>query len=188
MGVAIPLDLTYHLTGASVDNGSQTTPNLSLGGYRSSALVVDSGLNNLFDDISASQRLIEYTDYRCFCVKNTDGVNSMTNLKVWMEEPDFSVIGVLASLCLELPTGDLSTGYAQTIANESSSPILGINTTGSWVAPLTKATGATLEINGHGADLGPNEIFFIWVKRSTDAPPALLGIHDFTIFVEGDLF
>lgn len=58
----------------------------------------------------------------------------------------------------EAPTGDASTGNAQTIADEDTAP-----TGVTWDSGITAATGLDI------GDLAPGEIYFIWLHRHTPA-------------------
>lgn len=64
---------------------SNTNPDKSLGGEPSPHQVVDSSLNNLFNDVSTDQSTVGIEDYRCIYFFN-DGETSIWNLKLWLNQ------------------------------------------------------------------------------------------------------
>jgi len=78
-------EIKNYLTGAASDGGVQTDPNAALGNYRSATEVVDAVLENLFDNVSDAERVAGDIEYRCYCIKNTNGSDSITAPKIWIE-------------------------------------------------------------------------------------------------------
>lgn len=149
-------DIKFYLTGAVSDGGSQSDPNASLGGYRSSTQIISNLLNNLFDDKSSDEATSGDTDYRCICVKNSS-LETMYNVISWMAaeyDPDNTHQFYFA---IEVPeTAALEDGSAQTIVNEATSP--SVNTTNhngvgsgisNWSSAVLKADGISPEKGGH---------------------------------------
>jgi hypothetical protein len=64
---------------------SNTNPDKSLGGEPSPHQIVDSSLNNLFNDVSTDQSTVGIEDYRCIYFFN-DGETSIWNLKLWLNQ------------------------------------------------------------------------------------------------------
>ena len=72
MTLTIATDISFVLSGGSTN----LNPNNSLGGMPSSAPIVDSTMNNLFDDVSALESQTDFVDYRCFYIFN-DGTTAV---------------------------------------------------------------------------------------------------------------
>lgn len=78
-----PTDISIVLSGGS----SNTDPSLSLGGDPSNT-PLSSGINNLFDDVTAEEQEEGFEDYRCFYLFN-DGDAPIYSIKLWiLEEED----------------------------------------------------------------------------------------------------
>jgi hypothetical protein len=59
------------------------TPNASLGG-EASPVIIETGINNLFDDITPREADDGQTDYRCFYVFNQHEEETVFNIKTWI--------------------------------------------------------------------------------------------------------
>lgn len=174
-------DIKIYLTGASSDGGTQTDPSASLGNYRSSTEYTS---GTLFDDVSASEASAGDTEYRCVCVKNNHATDSLQNVKVWIQS-DTGNSSDDVSFAIEVPTGDDSNGYAQTVADESTSPTVGSGNVSSWSDATAEASALGINQGSHDANLDAGEIFFIWIKRNISAG-ASSGTDSFTIRVKGE--
>ncbi len=187
-------DLKKYLTGATSDGGAQADPDAALGDYRSSTEITDNSDNNLFDDVSGQEASDGDTEYRCICIKNEHATLELQNAKVYLSESDIGA-GNTISFAVEVPaTANLTDGDAQSVANESTVPS-SINTTNhngtgsgisDWSTATSYATGVAVSLGAHDANLGVNEIIFVWIRRVIgSSAPAASGVN-FTIRIEGD--
>ena len=186
-------DIKFYLTGAGSDGGSQSDPNASLGGYRSSSEITSGQLNNLIDNVSSAEASSGDTEYRCICIKNT-ALESLYNVYTWIyDEIDPDNTNAFA-FAIEVPeTADLTDGDSQTVADESTAPTVNTtdhNGTGSgisdWSSATTRETGETPEQGAHDDDLDAGEIMFVWIRRIIDASaPARTGLS-VTLRTQGD--
>jgi hypothetical protein len=172
-------DLLFKYTGASSHDAAQTDPNASLGNYRASSLITTSQDNNVFDDVSGAEAASGDTEYRGIAFHNNHGSLSLTSAKVWIQvdtgngEDDISFKG-------EAPTTPNETsGYVQTIADESTEP-----TGGSWSDATSKATGQAVPNSGGEVESG--EWFCIWLRRVISAAASAAAAESVTMRVEGD--
>lgn len=178
-------ELKYYLTGAGADNGAQADPNASLGGFRSNEEITTSTDNNLFDDVTGDEASAGSTEYRCICIKNTDGALDLTSAAIYLSESDVGGSNVI-SFAVEVPTTSDTTGSCQTIANETTAPTVNSGNVSDWSTATSKATGVTLDINAHDADLGAGELVFVWIRRVIAASASAATGVDFAIKIEGD--
>ena len=178
-------DIKVYLTGAASDGGAQTDPDSSFGNYRSST-EVGAGDNNLFDDITGSEASAGDTEYRCFCVKNTNGSDALDAVKVWISTDTGNAEDDI-SFAVEVPTSSDTAGYAQTIADESSAPTVNAGNVSDWSDATTKGTGVAININAHDTDLDAGEIIFVWLRRVISASASSASAESVTISVEGDV-
>jgi hypothetical protein len=172
-------DLLFKYTGASSHDAAQTDPDASLGNYRASSLITTGVDNNVFDDVTGAEASSGDTEYRGIAFHNSHGSLALTSCKFWIQvdtgngEDDISFKG-------EAPTTpDETSGYVQTIANESTEP-----TGGSWSDATSKATGETCP-NGSG-EVGAGEWFCIWLRRVISAAAGAAAAESVTMRVEGD--
>ena len=186
-------DLVKSLTGASSDGGSQTDPNAALGAYRSSTTITDNTDNNLFDDVSGAEASAGDTEYRCIAIQNKHASLELQNAKIYMQDSDIGGTNVL-SFAVETPaTANLTNGNAQTVADESTAPTVNTtdhNGTGSgisnWSTGTTYTGGVAVNIGAHDANLGVDEIIFVWIKREIASSATAASAVNFTIRLEGD--
>jgi len=157
-------DIKFYLTGASSDGGAQADPNLSFGNYRSSSEIVDAVSNNLLDDASGFE-----VDYRCICIKNTHATDSLTNPVVWLSKYVSNLYSI--AFAVEVPNGGDTTGYVQTIASESTAPVVGSGNVSTWSSATTKGAGVPLDQGSHDVNLDAGEIIFVWISRIMDPLP-----------------
>lgn len=180
-------DIKWYLTGAVSNGGAQSDPNLSFGNYRSSTeVVLDPIDNNAFDDTSNAERITGDTEYRCICIKNTNATDSILNAKIWLEgdtgNPEDDI-----SFAIEVPTGGDENGNAQTIIDETTSPVVGAGNVGNWSDVTTKLTGEGLTLGTHDANLDAGEIVFVWLRRIIAAGALCSLEENFSIRIEGEV-
>lgn len=107
-------DIEFRLSGGA----SNTDPNASLGGVKSSTSIVDATLHNLFDIVSSAEAAAGDVEYRCIYVHNDHGSLTMQNAKVFIETNTPS-----DDTAVEIAVGASAVnGTEQTIADENSAP------------------------------------------------------------------
>jgi len=178
-------DILLYLTGAPSDGGDQTDPDVSLGNYRSSSEIASGGANTLFDDVLSQESALGDIEYRCYCIKNINVVDDLLNPKIWIET-DTGNNEDNISFAVEVPAGGDQDGNAQTITNESSSPVVGAGNVSAWSDSISKATGTGVDQGGHDANLDAGEIVFVWVRRTISAGASAVSTENLTIKIEGD--
>lgn len=143
-------DIKFYLSGGA----SNSNPNASLGGVKSSVAIVDDTLQNLFDNVTGAEHSAGDTNYRCFYVKN-DSAETAYNVKIYIDTntpaaDDTITIGKdLAGLNAE----------ADTIANESTAPDPAVT----FSTAADYANGISL------GDIPAGQVYAIWVKRVVTA-------------------
>jgi hypothetical protein len=142
-------------------------PFSSLGGAISSEQVKDDARNNLLDDISITELSTGHTDYFCFYVINTNGVDTFEGGKIW-----FTVMPIQISM--GLGTSAVG-GTEQVIATQTTQP-------GSvqFTQPLTINDALNL------GNLTPGSWKAVWIRRIF--PAGLFPQSDvfFRVKIEGD--
>jgi len=186
-------DLKYYLTGASSDGGVQADPNASLGNYRSSSEITSAAVDNLFDDVTSGEASSGDTEYRAFCIKNTSG-SDLLNVVLWIQAETDPNADQTIYFAVEVPrTANLTDGYGQTLANESTAP--SVNTTNEvgtgsgisdWSTATSKGAGVTPAQGAHNDDLTAGQLLFVFIKRVIRAGAIAQSNMSFTIRIEGD--
>ena len=74
-------DIKERLSGGA----SNSDPNASLGGAKSSTEVTDNTTHNLWDVVSSAESSAGDTEYRCIYVHNAHGSLTLQNAKVWIQ-------------------------------------------------------------------------------------------------------
>lgn len=165
MGVAAA-DIKWYLTGAASDGGAQADPDASFGGFRSSTEITDNSIENMFDNVSGAEASAGDTEYRCFCIKNTNGVSSWYNVKAFIQTNTPSGDSDIY-FAVEAPAGvgGDTAGSCQLIVNESSAPTVGTGNCSAWSQAANYAAGVGVNQGAHDANLDAGEIIFVWLKR-----------------------
>lgn len=171
------VDIRFHLT-INVGPGNSTpqpNPNDSLGGFLSSTEILDATLNDLFDVITGDENAASVVDYRCFIVRNSNGISTLLNGRAWL----FSEVAGGASAAIAVDgTGIVDYNavgaQAERVANELTAPVGEV-----FTAPTTKGAGLNL------GDLAPGKAIAIWVRR-TAANNSPVDNDGVTIKIEGD--
>lgn len=160
-------DLIRRLSGG----GTNTDPNLSLGGAISSTAMANASLHNLFDQVSSAETSAGDVEYRCIYVLNNHATLTLQNAVAWVSTntPD-------ANTTIDIGIGAAAAGTAETaVANESTAP-----TGVTFSAPSTKGTGLTV------GNIGPASYKAIWVRRTITAGAAANNSDSAIFRVEGD--
>lgn len=160
-------DIKYRLSGGA----SNTDPNASLGGAKSSTEITDATLHNLFDIIGSAESSAGDTEYRCFYVHNAHATLTLQSAKVWIQTNTPST-----DTSAEIGLGSSAVnGTEQTVANESTAP-----TGVTFSAPASE--GAALTIG----DIPAGQHKAIWVKRIVNASAAAYTSDSVVIRCKGD--
>lgn len=144
-------DIQYRLSGGA----SNTDPNASLGGAKSSTQVTDNTDNNLFDDVTGAEHTAGDIEYRAIYVHNAHGSLTLTSAVVWINS---DTTGADSDLSIAVGTAAVN-GTEQTVANESTAPS-GVT----WSdAAVSRATGLSL------GDLPTGQHKAVWLRRTITA-------------------
>jgi len=135
-------NLFFHYTGGAANDD----PDLSLGGTGSSERLDTTALNNLFDNVTPDEVLVEFVEYRAIDLYNegdsvaqtidfyfTDTPSAQSTLAVWLD-----VAGV------------------QSIVDSETEPV---GASGNWTTPLV-GTKLTLD------DLAASGNHRLWIRRT----------------------
>lgn len=142
-------DIKYRLSGGATN----TDPNASLGGVKSSTAVTDNVVDNLFDDIIGTEHLAGVVEYRCIYVHNGHASITGTNGLVWIAA---DVVGGDSHLSIAVGTAAVN-GTEQTIVDETNAP-----TGVTWSdQAVSRDTGLAL------GDLPPGQHKAVWIRRTT---------------------
>lgn len=163
----ISSDIKFYLSGGAAN----ADPDLALGGAKSSVVLVDDTLENLFDNVSGAEHAAGDTNYRCIFVKN-DSAESAANVKVYLDSntpaaDDVATIGK----DLTIP-GDT----ADTVADEDT-------------APDPVVTFVTADGYANALDIGTltaGQSAAIWIKRVVSAGSTAQANNNFVLKVSVD--
>ena len=157
----ITADFVARLSGGAANS----VGNSSLGGAKSST-VASSTVDQLFDAVSAAEAAAGTVEYRCIYLHNANGVDTMTNARVWVSSNT-----PLAGTTLDIGVGTAAVnGTEQTIANETTAP-----TGVSFSAPTTASAGLAL------GTLPPGQHKAIWLRRTVTAGAGSSASDGFTL-------
>lgn len=167
----VAADIEYRLSGGA----SNADPNAALGGAMSSSEVVSATLENLFDDVTASEAANGDTEYRCYYITNTNLTDTYFGAVVWISSQTSSGDTSVEIGLDPAGVGDgSSTGVATTIADEQTAPA-GVT----FSAPATAGAGLSI------GDLAPGEAQAVWVKRVVNLGASNTALDDCTLQVRG---
>jgi hypothetical protein len=160
-------DIEFRLSGGA----SNTDPNASLGGAKSSAEVVDAQLHNLFAKVTGAESAAGSIKYRCIYVHNGHGTITWESVKAFIQSNTPSPGTALA---IGLGTSAVN-ATEQTVADEDTAPS-GVT----FSAVDDYATGIAL------GDLPAGEHRAIWLRRTVTAGASAYNNDGATIQAEGD--
>lgn len=159
-------DLKYYLSGGSV-GGSNTNPDLSLGGVITATLAG----TNIMDNISSAEATAGESEYRLVFVKNTNATDTAFSVKFWIQSnTPSSATEVQVALCDE---GASAT--TEIVTDENTAP-----------------TGPTFDIAEDEAnalslgDLAAGAYYGVWIKRTVTAGAAAYANDTFTLRTKAD--
>lgn len=163
-------DIQKRLSGGVSNNA----PDASLGGEMSNAAIADNTLQNLFDNVSASERTSGMTDYRCFYFTNAHATETLETAILFIQQNTPAADTAVAIGLDPAGIGDgVATGVAAVIPDEDTAP--------AGVAFSTPDSGSPLAVG----DLGPGEGFAVWVRRVVDPGAAPASGDPFILRVQG---
>lgn len=178
-------DIKFYLTGAASDGGAQADPNASLGDYRSSIEIVNAVSENFFDNVLNAERVAGDIEYRCYCIKNTNGSDSLSNPKIWIDTNPMASADIF--FAVEVPTGGDQNGNAQIIIDESTAPVVGVGNVSGWSNATSKVSGVGVDQGSHDVNLDAGEIVFVWIRRDTWAGVDARDNVSLIMRIEGDI-
>lgn len=148
-------EIVYRLSGGA----TQTDPNLSLGGAKSSNIATAS----LLDNVTSAQAAAGSIEYRCFYVHNANATaNDMLAAVVWLQA---TALGASTAFALAVGTSAVNAQEQGPVASEITAP-----TGVTWV------TNATTE--GTAIPLGnipPGQHRAVWVRRTVTGGAAVFA-------------
>ena len=144
-------DIKYRLSGG----GSNSDPNASLGGAKSSTEVTDNVDNNLFDDVSGAEHTAGDVEYRCIYVHNGHGSLTLLSAVVWIQS---DTSGADSDISIGVGSAAVN-GSEQSIANESAAPA----DVSFSDAAVSRATGLAL------GDIPAGQHKAVWIRRTISA-------------------
>lgn len=160
-------DLIERLSGGA----SNSDPNASLGGAKSSTAVTDNTTHNLWDVVSSAESSAGDTEYRCIYLHNAHASLTLQNAKVWINTQTPS-----SDTSIEIALGTSAVnGTEQTIANENTAP--------SGTSFSTAANeGAALSIG----NIPSGQHKAIWIKRIVGAAASAANDDSYILSYSGD--
>jgi hypothetical protein len=160
-------DLIERLSGGA----SNSDPNLSLGGVKSSTAVTDNVTHNLWDVVSSTESNDGDTEYRCIYLHNNHASLTLQNAKVWVSTNTGS-----ASTTVEIGAGSAAINATeQTVANENTAP-----TSVTFSAAANEGAAVTLGNIPNGQHKA------IWIKRIITAAAAAANDDTYVLTYAGD--
>jgi len=164
--VILTTDIVYRLSGGS----SNSLPNSSLGGVKSSVALVDNTLDNLFADSLGTESAAGSTKYRAIYVHNAHASLTMLNARLYITANTPSTDDTIS---IAIGTAAIN-GTEQTIADENTAP-----TGVTWsTAAIDYASGLAL------GDIPFGQHKAIWFRRVINASAAAYN-SDSLVFETG---
>lgn len=161
-------ELEIRLSGGAANSD----PNASIGGAKSSTVLTDATLNNLFDDVSGAESAAGDVEYRMVYIHNADPSLTATALKIFISQDttgtgDEIDIGLMAA----------ANGATETaVANESTAPGGGVT----FTHPTTDSGGLVEENIANGSHGG------FWIKRTVNVGGAAKTTNTGIITINAD--
>lgn len=141
--------IKLYYTSKKGENEVQTRPDLSLGGYKSSTLIPNNSVNNLFSDISVYSVVKGQSEFIGIMAKN-ESSNPVINLRFWFDFP------VGCQRKIEVAAVDLTEdGQIEGIENPYQQP---------YYAEFHEADGEGSAVDLGG--IGAGQSIGIWLKSS----------------------
>lgn len=148
-------DIQYRHSGGA----SNSDPNASLGGIKSSNQIADATVQNLFANVSGAEAAAGSIKYRCFYIHNNHGSLTWQSVVEWILTQTPSTDTVVAIGLDPAGVGNGSTtGVATTIANEDTAPA-GVT----FSEPADKGSGLNI------GNIASSNSQATWVRRTVTA-------------------
>ncbi len=168
MSVIQPSDIKVYLSGG----GGNTEPNDSLGGERSTTIMTDNNLHNLFAKVDAAEADSGSTKYRGIYIRNEHGSLTLQDAIAFVSAQSTST-----DTHIELGVAAEVTGVEMaTIGNEDIAPTI----SGSWISAVGEANGTDMDSFGSNIARG------LWVKRVVDPSSVAFGNDTAKFGVRGE--
>ncbi len=168
MSVIQPSDIKVYLSGGS----GNTDPNDSLGGERSTTIMTDNNLHNLFAKVDASEADSGSTKYRGIYIRNEHGSLTLQDAIAFVSAQSTST-----DTHIELGVAAEITGVEmQTITADTDAPTI----SGSWVSITGEGNGSELD------SLGSNIKRGLWIKRVVSPSAVAYGNDTAKFGVRGE--
>lgn len=147
----------YSVKTGAAGNSTTSSAGASLGKYISTTQA-STGLNGLFDDVSAAENAASTVDYRCVFVHNNHGSLTAQNVVVYLasETAGGTSIAIAIDAIAASAIGS-SSAQAAEVANETTSPGAGA---GSFSSPTTAGSGLSL------GNIAAGSCRAFWVRRT----------------------
>jgi hypothetical protein len=157
---------------------SNTVPNSSTGGVRSSQQVVNATLENLFDNVSGAEASAGLTEYRGVFIRNTNASITLETAKIWVQTVTPSIHTEIAIVLDSAATGATATMSGGTpLANTTTAPT---TITGSFGTPTSEATAVVIGNIPAGQQKG------VWLRRIVTAGATAFPSDGAVLRVQGD--
>lgn len=160
-------DLEERFSGGS----SNSDPDASLGGVKSSTELTDNTTHNLWDVVSSAESSAGDTEYRCIYIHNGHGSLTLQNAAVYI---DTNTPSTDTEIQIGLGTSAID-GTEQTIANESTAP--------------TSVTFSTAAGSGNALSIGnlaAGSHKAIWIRRVVTASASAANDDSYILAYTGD--
>lgn len=169
--VVVASDLEYRLSGGA----SNVDPNASLGGAMSSNDISSAVIENLFDNVTASEATTGTVEYRCLYILNTNTTDTLEDVNIWIQAQTPSADTSIEIGLDPAGIGDGSTtGVATTIVDETTAPA-GVT----FSAPSDIASALTV------GNLDASDAQAIWIKRTVAVGAASSPLDNFVLRFRG---
>lgn len=161
-------DLHLRFSGGS----SNSDPNASLGGAKSSTSVTDNSDNNLFDDVSGSESSAGDIEYRCLYVHNNHGTLTAQNTRIYISQDP---AGSGDTWAIALDGAGLNATAEGPVANENTAP-----SGETFSAPTDYANGLSM------GNIPAGQHYAFWIRRTITAGTGAANAQDARIKVDCD--
>ncbi len=161
-------DLHLRFSGGS----SNSDPNASIGGAKSSVQVTDNSDNNLFDDVSGTESNAGDTEYRCLYVHNAHGSLTAQNTHIYISQDP---AGSGDTWAIALDGAGLNATAEGPVTNENTAP-----SGESFTSPTDYAGGLDM------GNIPAGQHYAFWIRRTITAGTGAANAQDARIKVDCD--
>lgn len=171
---ASDIEFRFSTTTGPGDSTSGTAAT-SLGDFMSTTQITTATLHNLFDVISGSENAALDVEYRCIFVTNTNGADTWSNVKVWIQDEVSG--GATAAIGIDpigVVAGTSASQQAEEINAEGTTP-----STPTFSAPTDETSGISI------GNMAAGTCQAIWIRRTANDTGSVSN-DGVTIRVSGD--